>query len=199
MHELRIQLIRIAQRKAPALVERDRIGVHCDDGIPEIAHQLHLSRIVPDIDCDDATVAHRARHFRYCALGLGHEVERQAGDRDVEAAVSFGKHLGIADRKRRMTVDDARLSVFDEAARNVDTMHVQRIGTIENDPRQCAGSTAHIEPFLLRRYMQPIEELASHQSAPAADVRLVQISGCPLVDGLGIGHRCAPGRDRRQW
>ena len=76
---------RRAERKPVPLVEIKSRRIERHSRIPEVAHQLHLSGVVPDVGGHGAPRPDRTSHLRDGAGRLGHEIENQPSDGHVKA------------------------------------------------------------------------------------------------------------------
>lgn len=71
---------------------------------------------------------------------------------------------------RRAVVLNLPADVGHEAFRGVDAVHPRRPGHREDGLAEGARAAPHVQPAAVRRHVEPGEELARDQTAPAADV-----------------------------
>ena len=69
--------------------------VEFDGGQPEPAHELHATRVVPDVGADHAAGDGDARHLGERRVEVGHEVEHEPRHHDVDRRVVERQRRGI--------------------------------------------------------------------------------------------------------
>src|SRR5439155_20966333 len=95
------EALRMADRETDAFVEWTgalRIKLH--RGIPKLPHQLHASRIVSHIACDNSAVADDPPHLPHGGQRLRDKAQDQPTDRCIESFCWERESLGVPDDER---------------------------------------------------------------------------------------------------
>lgn len=178
---------RIADRKAFAFIERRGRRIEGSGGIPEMAHQLHLAGIIPDVERDRAARSHHPAHFAHRLGSVRNEIEHEAGDRGVMFRIGQRQLPRIARFEPGPRIADLIASEGEKAVGGIDAHNRSRFGPIQNIRTQRTGAAAHIDPAQTAIRCEPIEERAPHEAAPAAYILFVGIADRPgfrLTAGL---------------
>ena len=71
------ECFRVADREAISFVQHQGFRIDRDGCVPEVAHEIHLAGVVPDVNGDGATRTHDARHLLCGIERFRHEVEHE--------------------------------------------------------------------------------------------------------------------------
>ncbi len=162
--------------------------MQCDRRVPEVAHQLHLARIVPDIRRDDAAGPRDPRQFSDRQFRLRHEVERQPGDGHIAGSVWLGQRQRVTYHKAGLRVTGVRAREGDEVGRAVNPLHASGRRHRENCLDERTRAAANIQPVGMSRRIQPRQEFAGDKPTPAANIQFIHATIVPAAGG----NRTAP-------
>src|SRR6266436_120318 len=109
------QRVRITQRKSPALIERDCVGIQGYCRVPKATHHLHFAGVIPYVCCDDTATTRHPFHFSDSFRRIGNEIYHQAGYRGVSGTVGDWNFLRIAEPEGRARVGHCMVGKSEKA------------------------------------------------------------------------------------
>ena len=156
-----------ADRKSTALIEFGGCGIDGGCRVPEFAQKTDLAAVFPDVSSDEAAGPGDATHFGQRFGRIGDEIEAEAGDADVEAAIFQGQRDSVRDLifdgvSGAMLPREIDLRSGAVEAQDTGRAEARRDGLAED-----AGATAEVEPSRAGGSGEPVEELSSEKAAPA--------------------------------
>src|SRR5438093_6169402 len=187
------QMVRVTQRKSPALIERDGVGVQGYRRIPEATHHLHLAGVVPCVGRDDTATPRHPLHFTDSIRRIGNEIYHQARYRGVGGTVGNRNVLRIADLEGCARVGHFLTGKSDKAVGGIDPRHAPWRGVVKDLLAQRTRAATDIKPVSAWRYIEPCEELAGDEAAPSPDIGLVRFTAGPYILALDC-HGVVPSR-----
>ena len=110
----------------------------------KMPHHLHAASVIPDISCNFPSCSCDARHFFCHAVGVGHEIQYQAGNRHIAGSARPGERCGIADLEAHSRIRDSAPRFGNETFRPIDCRDGSRIKLGKNGIDEGTGSTADI-------------------------------------------------------
>ena len=186
---LKLARLRAAQGEAHALVQRRGGGIELGRGIPEVAHQLHLPRVIPDVRADRTAGGGDPCQLAECGAPVRNEVEDQPRDGDVDGPV-LEREVGGRAAVEPCPPGELGLRLLAKPVRRLDADQGRGVTPVQDRRAQRSRAASDIQPSPAGRNVQPRQEAWRDPAAPASDVLLVGVASLP---GVRDRRRCHGG------
>jgi hypothetical protein len=184
--------LRAALGKADSFVDLHRLRIEFDRRVSEKAHQLHLSRVIPDVRSDRAAVTGYSRDVGKRGALILNEVQDQSRNSHIDRAV-IQRDFRCTPSVKHDTSRELLFRLLEKTFRGLDTDHRRWQTMIYNRRAQRSGTAPpDIQPTSPGGNAQPPEKPRRNLTAPSAHILLVGVSTFPGVRHLSLYHDPAP-------